>query len=127
VTDKPQKSLSSVEEFFAADGVDYDTVPIRGGKTIRIASITAEDWVEWTTLRDSGPDGKKKAGALLISKSVVNDEGDRFLAATGDEVLSAATVTRIQKLGLPTNEKLLKAIFKLNGITSNNEAVVKNG
>lgn len=109
----------SFSEFLATDGIDYVEVPIRGGDSVRLGSITAEDFAAWTELRESGPEGRKTSGALLICRSLVDENGVRV----GNE----AQLAQVQKMNLKTTETLLKAIFKLNGINQQDEAAAKKG
>ena len=110
------KKILSFDEFLAADGVDYVDVLVRGG-VVRLGSITGEDFVAWTEMRESSAEAKKDASALLISRSMVDGAGKRI----GDD----GKVAQIKKMNLKTTETLLKAIFKLNGINQPDEIAVK--
>lgn len=98
--------ILSFDEFLAGNQIEYAEVPIQAG-VVRIASITAKDWVQWTELRET-PEGKKISGAMLIVRSLVDANGVRI----GDD----AKLAQVQELNLRTTEALLKAIFALNGI-----------
>ena len=111
--------ILSFDEFLTAnEAVEYATVSVGGGN-VRIGSITGDEFVEWTEMRESGaPGAKKNASSLLIVKSLVDETGARI----GDP----AKVDRLRKTNLKATETILKAIFKLNGINQRDEVVAKN-
>lgn len=114
------KPITSFEEFLAADSVEFMDVELRPGKIVRIGSITAEDWVAWTELREGGSDGKKASGALLIRKSIVIDDKGTRIGVNDTQAVG------LQHMTLKTSELLLKAIFKLNGINQPEVTAAKN-
>jgi hypothetical protein len=116
---KDEKEIyGSFDDLLSSNDVEYDTVVV-GDKKFRIGSLTAEDFTSWTDLRDSGPEGKKLAGAILIARSLVDQAGNRI----GDE----NRVQQLRKMRTKATEIFVKKIFKLNGINQRDEEVVKNG
>ncbi len=109
----------SFEQFMEADPVEYDVVQLPKGN-VRIGSVTGDEWAEWSEMRES-PEGRKKSGGWLIAKSLVDKDGRRI----GDP----AWAVEIVKKNLKTSELILRAIFKLNGISQSAkvEAAAKNG
>ena len=110
------EKFASFDDLLSSTDVEYATVAI-DGKTYRIGSITGEDFLAWSELRDSGPEAKKNASAVLISRSLVDADGKRI----GDE----SKIDRVKKLKLKVSEMLLKAIFKLNSINQSAESAAK--
>ncbi len=108
---------ASFDDLLADTEVEYDVVTV-SGKSYRIGSLTAEDFVAWTELRDSGEKGKKDASALLITRSLVDEKGKRI----GDET----RLSQAKKMKLKTSETFLRKIFKLNGINQPDEKATKN-
>lgn len=101
----------------SGEKVDFDSVTV-DGKTWHIGSLTAEDFIVWNEMRESGSEGKKNAGALIILRSLVNKQGDRI----GDD----SKLPQARKMKLKLSETLLKHIFKLNGVSTRAEDAVKN-
>ena len=120
--------MQTFDELIQSDGaVEYATVAL-GKATQRIASITADDLIEWQELRET-PAGKKVSGAVLILKSLVNDDGQRIGVTTPYAQMSDEEKGRVaatKKLKVRTSEALLKAIFELNGMTPKAEGIAKN-
>jgi hypothetical protein len=114
--------LVSVDEL-SNDQVDIVKVPMddKGG-VMYIGSLSADDFVEWQESKDSGsPDAKKTAAARLITRSLVKGEKDATRIGTED------MVPKWRKAKIAHSERVLKAIFKLNGINQPAEVAVKNG
>ena len=114
--------LVSVDEL-SNDQVDIVKVPMddKGG-VMYIGSLSADDFVEWQESKDSGsPDAKKTAAARLITRSLVKGEKDATRIGTED------MVQKWRKAKIAHSERVLKAIFKLNGINQPAEVAVKNG
>lgn len=85
------------------------------GACMFVGSLTADDFVEWTEAREAGgPESKKNAAALLIVRSLVKGEKDATRIGT-DAMIPKFRATKVAK-----TEKLLKAIFALNGINQKN-------
>lgn len=112
------KEILSFAAFLGADGVDYETVEVRGG-TVRVGSLSAEEFTKWTIYRDVVLDGKDlpRAQAMLICESLVDDKGKRI----GDQ----SQLEALMKMNMRSTERLLKAIFRLNGVGAQAEAEAK--
>lgn len=103
------KAYNSVDEMIADGAADVEYADIEGfkpGRTIRIGSVTADAWIEWVESNE-GP-AKKTAGLRLISRSLVNDKGERI---GSDKDLGKLKLVRHS-----VTERILREIIKLNGI-----------
>jgi hypothetical protein len=124
-----QKQLVGSFDDLIASVVDYDTVDLPGGKTARIGGISAGDLIEYNELR-STPDGRKWSGPVIISRSLVDDSGRRigiltpFAEMTDEE---KAKIAELRKMNMAASEALIKAIFKLNGVSLIKREEEKNG
>lgn len=96
----------SMDEMIAAEDIEYAVVDGWGGK-IRLASLTADDLIEWTETNE-GP-AKKTAGLRLVIKSIVDAKGVRIGKPEHLEAL--------RKKGHATCERLLKEVLQLNGMS----------
>ena len=118
---KNEEHVVSVEEL-SNDLVEIVKVPMddKGG-VLFIGSLSADDFVEWTSMRDfASPEGKRNSGATLIVRSLVRGEKDATRVGTDD------MIAKFRKVKVSKSERLLKAIFKLNGINQKDEVVAKN-
>ncbi len=114
-----KEKVLSFAEFVEAEEKAEEVVAVKlKTGTVYIGSITAEAFVEWQEQRAEGAEGRKKASALMIVRSLTDEKGTRI----GDE----SQLSRLQKMSLHSSETLLKAIFKLNNINQP-EATAKNG
>jgi hypothetical protein len=104
-------------------------VDLPGGKTARIGGISAGDLIEYNELR-STPDGRKWSGPVIISRSLVDGDGRRigiltpFAEMTDGE---KAKIAELRKMNMAASEALIKAIFKLNGVSLIKREEEKNG
>ncbi len=118
--------ILSVDEMLGADDVEYATVPswkVKDPKTgelvqgyVRIASLNAEDLIEWREANE-GP-AKRTMGIRLLVSSLVDEHGNRIGSAKHYELF--------KKKSNAVMEKILEEIIKLNGMTKKAEATAKN-
>jgi len=101
------EDYGTFDDLLAQTEVEYATVTI-SGKSYRVGSITGDEFAAWQELRDSSPEARKNATAVLIARSLVDADGKRI----GDET----KVAQLRKVKLKVSEAFLEAIFKLNGI-----------
>lgn len=117
--DKEERVISL--EDLSNDTVEIVRVSMGDKGVLYIGSLSADDFVEWTELRDSkDKDAKKNAAAQLIAQSLVKGKDDPTRIGTPD------MVAKFRKMKVAHSERLLKAIFKLNGINQPAEVAVKN-
>jgi hypothetical protein len=117
--------ILSVDEMLAADDVEYATVPSWKVKDktgelvqgyVRIASLNAEDLIEWREANE-GP-AKRTMGIRLLVSSLVDEQGNRIGNAKHYELF--------KKKSNAVMEKILEEIIKLNGMTKKAETTAKN-
>jgi hypothetical protein len=121
-----QQRILSVDEMLGADDVEYQTVPswkVKDPKTgemiqgyVRIASLNAEDLIEWREANE-GP-AKRTMGIRLLVSSLVDEQGNR--------IGSAKHYEQFKKKSNAVMEKILAEIIKLNGMTQKAETTAKN-
>lgn len=110
--------VGSMDDLIAST-VDYDTVDLPGGKTARIGGISAGDLMEYNELRAT-PEGRRWSGPVIISRSLVDRDGARigiltpFADMTPEE---KAKLAELRKMSMGASEALIKAIFRLNGVS----------
>lgn len=127
MTEAATDLVTSLEDLIASE-VDYDTVLLPGGKTVRIGAISAGDLIEYNELR-STPDGRRWSGPVIINRSLVDKDGRRiglqkpFAEMTDEE---KAKLGELRNMPMPTSEALIKAIFKLNGVLAQQKEAEKN-
>lgn len=99
--------VEGMDELSAVQNVEYATIPgFVEGQTLRIASVTAGDMIEWNEANE-GP-AKRTAGLRLICKSLVNTAGVRY----ADDPKNIAV---FRKYSFKSTEDVVKHILKLNG------------
>ena len=106
---KEEKILSADD--LAAEPVEIVKVELddKGG-VMFIGSLTADQFVEWQDARNATSEAKRNAASQLIVDSLVKGEKDPTRIGT-PEMLPFWRKVRVMK-----SERMLKAIFKLNGI-----------
>lgn len=120
------QKILSVDEMLAAEDVEYANVPswkVKDPKTgeliqgyVRIASLNAEDLIEWREANE-GP-AKRTMGIRLLVASLVDEKGVRIGNAKHFEAF--------KKKSNAVMEKILAEIIKLNGMTQKAETTAKN-
>lgn len=68
---------ATFEELAANDGVEYEEIEAYG-LTVRIASLTSAQIVEWTESKATDPEYDKQAGLWLLILSIVDDKNNRL-------------------------------------------------
>jgi hypothetical protein len=106
------------------------------GGVMFIGSLSAEEFTEWQSTRDSkDPEAKKNASAILMARSLVKgpDKNPDGTPLSGDALKAAsqrtgtdAHVALFRKAKVAHTERLLKAILKLNYINQEEEVATKN-
>lgn len=113
----PDKTMTA-DDVLALDDVEYATIPgLKAGQMMRIKSLTAGDFIEWSEARDADPIAKRVAGLNLIIKSAVDD--------AGAPILNEGHLERMKKVRHRVTEAVIKEILRLNGMTVKQEAEAK--
>jgi hypothetical protein len=108
--------LLSMAEITATNDIEYAIVPAWGGKKVRIASVTANDIIQWSEANEG--EAKRTMGLRLITRSLVDKDGKRI---SGDHDIPMLR-TKSHKI----TEAIVKAILKLNGMNVKAEEASKN-
>jgi hypothetical protein len=131
-----QERTVSVDELAAEDVEIVKVLMDDKGGVMYIGSLTGDEFVEWQTINESAsPEEKKNSPAKLMVRSLVQgpdkhpdgtelSHEERVLAAT--RIGTDAMIFKLRKSKIAKTERLLKAIFKLNGISQKNEVQAKN-
>lgn len=110
-------------------GIDYKMVPLPNGKgAVRIGTISAGDLIEYNELRGTA-DGRRWSGPVLISRSLVDKDGNRTGVLTPFADMSEEEKTKVgalRRLAMPVSEAIIRAIFDLNGVSLVQREEAKN-
>lgn len=104
------KVYSSLDDIFSNGATDVEYAYVDGfkpGHKFRIGSVTAGDMIEWSEANEG--EAKKTAGLRLITKSVVDDKGNRIL---DDD----KNIPKLRAMRHKDTERIVKAILVLNGM-----------
>ncbi len=108
--------VASMEEM-GEDIVEYATIEgFTPGKKLRIGSLTAGDMIEWSEA--NGTEAKRTAGLRLITKSLVDVNGNRYAENPKNIQILRNKRHRI-------TENIVRAILKLNGMEIKKDGELK--
>ncbi len=108
--------VASMEEM-GEDIVEYATIEgFAPGKKLRIGSLTAGDMIEWSEA--NGTEAKRTAGLRLITKSLVDVNGNRYAENPKNIQILRNKRHRI-------TENIVRAILKLNGMEIKKDGELK--
>ncbi len=111
--------IMSAEDILGQCETEYATIPgLKPGKVMRIKSLTAGDFIEWTEAKDASAETKRIAGLNLIIKSAVDTNGGL--------VMNESHLDALKKVQHKFTERILKEILRLNGMDVK-EAEAKKG
>ena len=83
------------------------------GKFIRIGSLTAGDLIEWTEANEG--EAKRTAGLRLITKSIVDSNGNR--------IGTVRDIPKLREKSHAITERIVRGILKLNGMRVKGEEI----
>lgn len=119
MTDKVLQFVETIDEIASAQDIEYATVDgFVPDRPFRIGSLTAGDLIEWSEANEG--EAKRTAGLRLITKSLVNAKGERFMATD----TKALDVLRAKNHKV--TERIVMDILKLNGMNVKADAAAKN-
>lgn len=121
------KPISVADMLAAAEplaSVEYARTPgFKPGQVFVLASVTAGDMIEWSEANEG--DAKRTAGLRLIVRSVVDGEPGVDEGALGKRIMDDTHIALLRKLRHNVTEGVVKAILKLNGMSTKAEADAK--
>lgn len=112
------KRFVTRDDFARHTGIEYGEVPAwEDGTFFRIRSVTAGDMIDWTEANEG--EAKRTAALRLITKSVVDEDGNLIFTDKDLPMLRSQSHKRI--------ETLVKAIVAHNGLTAKAQDDAKKG
>lgn len=116
MTDKADSLIESMDDIEASLDTEYATIDgFTKGTTLRIASLTAGDFIEWL---ESNESAKHTIGLRLICKSLVNSAGERYAS-------DLKNIAVFKKKSRKSIERVIADIVKLNNLEMKDEKAKK--
>lgn len=116
--------MSDEKKFLtAAEILEKDDLPVQEidvpewGGTLRLRPLTAEEAISYNDTIKSGGD-KRHAAVILAGLCLVNEDGA--------PLFSAKEVQLLAKKSLSALMKIQRVALKINGLTKDEETIVKN-
>lgn len=111
------EKILTFEDVEASIDTEYKTIPVPEWKgSVRIATLTAADLLEWTEANE-GP-AKKTAGLRLLVKSLVDSDGKRIGSDKHLQMLKQKNAMVLQRL--------ISEVLALNGLKTKEQNALKN-
>jgi|SRR6185436_10211184 len=100
-------TIDSWDELISLDDADYTNVPIGGGKSVRLGSLSAARMIQW--FEDQKDEEKSKInGLVLVAECLVDSNGKR--------IGKLADVLKLRDKNPETLKKLRLAAIELNNL-----------
>lgn len=116
-----EKVYASMDEILSSGSSDVEYAMVDGfkpGEKVRLGSVTAGDVIEWSEANEG--EAKRTAGLRLITKSLVDENGNRY----ADDVKN---IPKFRAMRHKETDRIVNAILELNGMTVKQDGAAKKG